>query len=103
MNHIEHDDPMKTPPRKKQKVSNNIHAVSYSSGVDITDQREIISPMKDWNMFYDDRQDEILYQTWTGDEMTIKDKIHNEIEKYRKPYLDHLSSVFMELRYKEDH
>ena len=82
MNHIEHDDPMKTPPRKKQKVSNNIHAVSYSSGVDITDQREIISPMKDWNMFYDDRQDEILYQTWTGDEMTIKDKIHNEIEMF---------------------
>jgi acylglycerol lipase len=30
-------------------------------------------------------------------------EIHNEIEKYRKPYLDHLSSVFMELRYKEDH
>ena len=84
MKHIEHehDDPMKTPPRKKQKVSNNIHAVSYSSGVDITDQREIMSPMKDWNMFYDDREDEILYQTWTGDEMTIKDKIHNEIEMF---------------------
>jgi len=82
MNHIEHDDPMKTPPRKKQKVHDNIHAVSYSSGVDITDQREIISPMKDWNMFYDDREDEILYQTWTGDEMTIKDKIHNEIEMF---------------------
>ena len=28
MNHIEHDDPMKTPPRKKQKVGDNIHAVN---------------------------------------------------------------------------
>lgn len=28
-------------------------------------------------------------------------EVHNEIEKYRKPYMDHLSSIFMEMLYKE--
>lgn len=81
MDDIEHNDPMKTPPRKKQKVNDNIHVVSYSSKNE-DNRNDIMSPMKDWNMFYDDTIDVILYQNPFGDELTIKDKIHNEIEKF---------------------
>jgi hypothetical protein len=81
MDDIEHNDPMKTPPRKKQKVNDNIHVVSYSSKNE-DNRNDIMSPMKDWNMFYDDTNDVILYQNPFGDELTIKDKIHNEIEKF---------------------
>ena len=70
-----------TPPSLKESNSISTPVVSHSSKNE-DNRNDIMSPMKDWNMFYDDTNDVILYQNPFGDELTIKDKIHNEIEKF---------------------
>jgi len=70
-----------TPQSLKESNSISTPVVSYSSNNN-DNRNEVMSPMRYWNMFYDDNDDLIRYQTQFGDELTIKDKIHNEIEKF---------------------
>lgn len=73
--------PLTTPeqPSKKRKFNDILHAISYSSTSNNGKEEAPLSPMKDWNMFYDG-EGKARYQNLLGDELSIRDKIHDEIE-----------------------
>lgn len=67
---------------RKRKLDDIPHTISYSSTNNDGKKETPLSPMKDWNMFYDDKVSTVVYQSFSGDEMTIKEKIEEEIETF---------------------
>ena len=67
--------PLTTPeqPSKKRKFNDIPHAISYSSTSNDGKEKSILSPMKDWNIFYDS-EGKATYQNLLGDELSIRDK-----------------------------
>ena len=80
--------PQPTPPMtpeqdsKKRKFDDIPHTISYSSTNKNSKKETPLSPMKDWNMFYDENVATVIYQSFSGDEVTIKQQIAEEIETW---------------------
>tara|TARA_B100001093_G_C26702916_1_gene959883 strand:+ start:49 stop:798 length:750 start_codon:yes stop_codon:yes gene_type:complete len=80
--------PLPTPPMtpeqasKKRKFDDIPHTISYSSTNKNSKKETPLSPMKDWNMFYDENVATVIYQKFSGDEVTIKQQIEEEIETW---------------------
>ena len=75
--------PLTTPeqPSKKRKFNDIPLAISYSSTSNDGKEKSILSPMKDWNIFYDS-EGKATYQNLLGDELSIRDKIYDEIDMF---------------------
>ena len=75
--------PLTTPeqPSKKRKFNDIPHAISYSSTSNDGKEKSILSPMKDWNIFYDS-EGKATYQNLLGDELSIRDTIYDEIDMF---------------------
>ena len=79
--------PLPTPPMTPEQSSKKESSMIFRTLYHIRPQIRIVkrgplSPMKDRNMFYDENVATVIYQSFSGDEVTIKQQIEEEIETW---------------------